>query len=270
MAPTGWNPSTYHAFSRERAAPFWELVALVSQLRHESGAADRPIERAVDLGSGSGELTAAAAERLDVGHVTGVDNAPAMLAAALEHARAGVEFVDGDIAGWTATADHDLVLANASLQWVPDHPAVLTRWAAALRPGGALAVQVPTNADHPSHRVAVATAETEPFRSALDGNPPPDPVAANVLRPEQYAELLHDLHFEHQHVRLQVFGHELASSASVVDWVRGTSLTRFSDRLPAELHEPFIEAYRTALLAELGERSPYFYAFKRILFVAIR
>ena len=66
-------------------------------------------------------------------------------------------------------------------------------------------------------------------------------------------------------VRLQVYGHLLESTAEVVEWVRGTTLTRFFKRLPPELHEPFVDAYRHALLALLGEHTPYFYPFKRIL-----
>ena len=44
-----------------------------------------------------------------------------------------------------------------------------------------------------------------------------------------------------------------------------TSLTRFFARLPHELHEPFVEAYREELLSRIGEREPYLFAFKRIL-----
>ncbi len=205
--------------------------------------------------------------------MVGIDDSPAMLADAAPHARAGVRFELGDIGAWGGdtsagqqTVDgYDLVLANASLQWVPDHPRVLARWAATLAPHGQLAVQVPTNADHPSHLLAAEVAATEPFASAFDGPPPADQVAANVMVPEDYATLLHELGFAEQVVRLEVYGHVLDSTASVVEWVRGTTLTRFFKRLPAELHEPFVETYRRALLVRLGEHTPYFYPFKRIL-----
>ena len=185
----------------------------------------------------------------------------------------GVTFALGDIGDWTSNGDHDLVFANASLQWVPDHAAVLARWSAALATGGQLAVQVPANADHPSHLVAAEVGHAEPFASAMaanapDGAVPPDRVAVNVLAPEQYAVLLHDLGFERQHVRLSVYAHVLGDTAAVAEWVRGTSLTRFFDVLPEELHEQFFAAYRTQLVDVLGDRSPFFYPFKRILFWA--
>ena len=144
----------------------------------------------------------------------GIDNSPAMLADATPRARPGLTFELGDIGRWTSDPVHDLVIANASLQWVPDHAEVLARWAAGLAPGGQLAVQVPTNADHPSHWLAAEVATSERFASDFPDGAPADPVAANVLRPEAYAELLHDLGFERQHVRLQVYGHVLPSTSS--------------------------------------------------------
>ena len=257
----GWDPAQYGKFAAERAQPFWDLAALIER---------RPIERAVDLGCGPGELTAALAEQLEVGDMVGVDSSPAMLAAAERHARPGLRFELGDLATWTSAGDHDLVLANASLQWAPDHTDVVARWWDAVAPGGQLAVQVPANADHPSHRIAAEVAADEPFASAMGGAPPHDPVARNVLAPEQYAILLDQLGAARQHVRLQVYGHVLDSSADVVEWVKGTSLTRFAEVLPDELREPFVDEYRRRLLAEIGDASPYFYPFKRILFWAAK
>ena len=258
MSNADWDPVQYERFKDQRAQPFWDLVDL---LRINGGG----FGRCVDLGCGTGELTALVAERLHSAEMVGVDNSPSMLAAAQSHASTTVRFEHGDIAGWTATGDHDLVLSNAALQWVPDHAAVLAHWVAALAPGGQLAVQVPANPDHPSHLSSVAVAHTEPFLSAMGGEPPADPVAVNVLRPEQYAELLFELGLAEQHVRLQVYPHVLPTSAHVVEWTKGTSLTRFFARLPDELHEPFVEAYRTELLSRIGEPAPYLFAFKRIL-----
>jgi trans-aconitate 2-methyltransferase len=257
-----WRPEQYQKFAGERAQPFWDLLDLVE---------GRQISRAVDLGCGTGELTEAAATRLAVEDMTGIDSSPAMLQQAKGRSRPGLRFAGGDIGSWSSGGDHDLmnlVLANASLHWVPDHAAVLQRWWAAIAPGGQLAVQMPANADHPSHLVAVEVGAAEPFRTALGGTPPPDPVAANVLAPEQYAILLDRLGAVRQHVRLQVYPHVLASSADVVEWVKGTSLTRFLGALPAELHEPFVAEYRRRLLAAIGDHAPYFYPFKRILFWA--
>ncbi|HEU4842335.1 MAG TPA: methyltransferase domain-containing protein [Ilumatobacteraceae bacterium] len=255
--PDAWDPGQYEKFAAERARPFWDLVALVE---------DRPLERAVDLGCGTGALTAELTRRRSVGAMLGIDSSPNMLAQAAAHAGPHLRFEAGDIATWTGRGDVDLVLSNAALQWVPDHVGVVTRWWAALRPGGQLAVQIPANADHASHRVAAEVAASEPFRSAMGGAPPADQVAVNVLAPEQYAILLDHLGAARQHVRLQVYGHVLERSADVVEWVKGTSLTRFTNILPAALHDEFLATYTERLLARIGDHAPYFYPFKRILF----
>lgn len=260
---TDWDPDQYRRFDAERSAPFWDLVGLVERDGARNG--ERGIGRMVDLGCGDGELTSAAADVLGATRLVALDSSPAMIERARRHVAPGRTFEEADIAEWTSDGDADLVFANASLQWVPDHRAVLRRWIAALAPGGQLAVQVPTNGDHASHLVAAEVAARPPFLDAFAGAPPPDPVGANVLLPEEYAELLHGLGFGRQQVRLQVYAHVLGSSADVVEWVRGTTLTRFFARLPDELHEPFVDAYRAALLEQIGRREPYLYAFKRIL-----
>jgi trans-aconitate 2-methyltransferase len=91
-----------------------------------------------------------------------------------------------------------------------------------------------------------------------------------VLKPEDYATILYELGFADQHVRLQVYGHRLVSTAEVVEWVKGTSLTRFASRLPDGLFDEYVDRYRTRLVDTLGMHEPYFYPFKRILFWGAR
>lgn len=262
-----WDPDQYARFSAERSEPFWDLVSLI----RPSGAPGGGFGRSVDLGCGSGELTAEVTDRLDIAEMVGVDSSDAMLSKA--RATIGdrdhrLRFARGDIGQWTSRGDHDLVLASASLHWVPDHAAVLERWWSALAPGGQMAVQVPNNADHQALQIANQVAATEPFLSAFHLMPPPDPVSQNVLLPEQYAVILDQLGADEQHVRLQVYPHKLASTVEVVEWTRGTSLTRFLRVLPEELITPFVDAYRDRVMSTIADVSPYFYPFKRILFWA--
>ena len=246
----GWDPDKYNQFAAEREQPFWDLVRLLEPV-------DSP--KVVDLGCGDGRLTAALSESIGSRSMLGIDSSIAMIAAAAKHSSEHVRFAVGDIGAWEQADSYDLVFANASMQWVPDHPAVLAKWSTSLRQGGQLAVQVPANADHPAHLVAAELAEE------LMDDPPPDVVAQNVLVPERYAELLDALGFDRQHVRLQVYVHHLASAAEVVEWVKGTTLTRFKEPLGAAGWDRFIDLYRERLLAVLGDRSPYLYPFKRIL-----
>jgi trans-aconitate 2-methyltransferase len=251
VANDTWDPTQYRRFEAERDQPFHDLLSLVTPT---------PGGRVVDLGCGDGRLTALAHEVLGAEATLGIDSSAAMLAAA--PSGDGLSFELGDIGVWSAPASYDVMLSNAALHWVPDHAAVLARWRAALRPDGQLAVQVPANNDHPSH-TAVAEVTSE-----LGLTVEADPVAVNVLRPEQYAAILDDLGAVEQHVRLQVFVHHLGASADVVEWVKGTTLTRVKRATDEDGYERFLAAYRARLLAEIGDRAPYTYLFKRILFRA--
>jgi trans-aconitate 2-methyltransferase len=252
-----WNPEQYGRFRGERAQPFFDLMALVQP---------RPGMRVVDLGCGTGELTRELHVHLASQETLGLDNSPAMLARTAAHAGDGLRFAVGDIAEFTADGAYDLVFSNAALQWVPDHPALLERLTAAVAADGQLAVQVPANHDHPSHLIAAQVAAETPFREALAGHVRQAP----VLPPEEYAALLYRLGYRAQSVRLQVYAHELESREAVVEWVRGTLLTDYEKRMPAELWPHFLERYRERLLPQLDDTRPYFYPFKRILFWGAR
>jgi trans-aconitate 2-methyltransferase len=252
----GWNPDQYERFHAERRQPFDDLVALCEPV---------PGGRVVDLGCGTGQLTAELHERLHAAETVGIDSSESMLARAKADRGhvAGLSFAAGDIATWLGR-DLDLVFANASLQWVDDHLNLLARMRTALGEGGQLAFQVPSNFRHPSHLLALQVANEAPFIDALEEDAPKDR-GRFVLSPEIYADLLYELGAKKQVVRMQVYGHELSSTSDVVEWVMGTLLNPYRTRLTPELFGAFVERYRERLLEELGEREPYFYGFRRIL-----
>jgi trans-aconitate 2-methyltransferase len=246
-----WDPERYARFARERRQPFEDLAALLAPLDHP---------RILDLGCGAGELTRALHERLGARETLGIDSSPAMLEQAAAQAGGGLRFQAGD-AGAFADGPWDLVFSNAALHWVPDHEALWPRLAALVAPGGQLAVQVPHNDHHPSHRVAVEVAGEAPFREPLGGAVRVSP----VLPPERYAELLFRLGFAERRVRVEVYGHALASRDEVVEWVRGTTLTDYERRLPADLWPAFLDRYRARLAEALPDERPFLYTFRRVL-----
>lgn len=246
-----WNPDQYARFAGERRQPWDDLTALLSPL-------SRP--RVVDLGCGDGALTAELHGRLQARETVGVDSSPAMLERAAPRAGAGLRFEQGD-AGSFSGGPFDLVFSNAALHWVADHAALLPRLAALLAPGGQLAVQVPVNDQHPSHLEAAATAAEPPFEAALGGWRRESP----VLTPEWYAEALFRLGFTARRVRVEVYGHELASRDEVVEWVRGSLLTDYQRRLPEALWPGFLQRYRERLAAALPDQRPFLYPYRRLL-----
>ncbi len=256
-AQSSWNPEQYERFRSERSQPFLDLLALVRP---------RPGMRVVDLGCGTGDLTQRLHRELAARETVGVDSSATMLAKSAQFVAEGLRFEAGDVRDFHAAEPYDLVFSNATLQWLPGHEDVLRRLTGAVAAGGQLAVQVPANHDHPSHVIAAEIAAEEPFRTALAGYVR----TPAVLAPERYAVLLEQLGYREQHVRLQVYGHHLQSRAEVVEWVKGTMLVDYQQRMPADLFEQFLARYRVRLVPRLDDAQPYFYPFKRILFWGLR
>ena len=231
---SAWSPDQYEKFKAERSQPFRDLVALIEP---------RPNMRIADLGCGTGELTRALHEELGARETIGIDNSASMLAKA--PSAPGLQFRNESIESFNERG-FDLIFSNAALHWIADHESLFRR----LVPlGKQIAVQMPANDDHPSHVTAAEVARE------LGMTPKP----AHVLEPERYSQILYDLGFRKQHVRLQIYGHVLPSSEDVIEWVKGTLLTVY-------MHEPrFLPLYRERLLARIGNQRPYFYTYKRVL-----
>lgn len=252
-----WNPEQYARFRDERSQPFFDLLDMVQPV---------PGGRVGDLGCGTGELTKVLHERLGARETIGIDNSETMLAKSAAFAGNGLRFKLGTIARFAPSRPFDVVFSNAALQWLPDHAKLFERLTAGLAEGGQLAVQMPANHDHPSHLTAHRLAAEEPFRTELGGYVRDWPVQPL----EWYAALLDRLGYRQQHVRLQVYGHHLPSREEVVEWVKGTLLTDYEQRMSRETYGLYLERYRERLLPQLEDARPYFYAFKRILIWARR
>lgn len=252
-----WNPTQYNRYRNERMQPFFDLVA---QIKPKDGM------RAIDLGCGTGELTAMLAERLTDAMVEGIDSSPAMLKQAAPRETDRVRFRLQEIADLDDASAYDLVFSNAALQWVPDNEALVGRILATLPPGGQIAVQVPRNEEHASHRLAAEVASAAPYRNLLGGYIR----ESHVLPLKRYAELLYRHGCREQLCIEKIYGHELPSSDDVVEWVKGTSLGAYLNRLEEPARGAFLAEYRRRLIAEIGDHRPYFYPFRRLLFWGVK
>ena len=72
---------------------------------------------------------------------------------AAEFAGPHVRFQVQDLRDWHPETSVDVIISNATLQWVPGHRALLPSLVSSLSPDGWLAFQVPGNFDEPSHRL---------------------------------------------------------------------------------------------------------------------
>ena len=160
--PHSWDPERYLTYADERGRPFVELLARV--------AADRP-QTVVDLGCGPGNLTQLLATRWQDARVIGIDSSPEMIASA-QGLGSRVEFEVGDLRQWVAPAPAssvDVLVSNATLQWVPGHLDLLADLVATVAPGGWLAFQVPGNFGEPSHTIRDELAAEPPYAEHTAG-----------------------------------------------------------------------------------------------------
>jgi len=246
-----WNPEQYHKFQAERSAPFDDLLKLVDL---------RPRLNVVDLGCGTGELTRRLADLLPQSEVCGLDSSPAMLAQADSVKRAGLTFELGDQA--TLSGTWDLIVSNAALQWTANHQALIPHLYGRLAPGGQIAAQVPSNYTHISHRLILQTAQEQPFKSILE-----DYIRSSPVLPiDQYAQIFFDLGAEDIIVFEKVYPHVLENADAVVEWVSGTALVPYFERLGAH-RDSFVDALRVKMRAAMPRR-PVFYPFRRTFFSA--
>ena len=235
-----WDPATYLRFADERARPFRDLTARV--------AAEDPAV-VVDLGCGPGELTASLAERWPSAEAVGVDSSPEMVAAAAAHAGPRVRFEVADLRRWRPAGQVDVVISNATLQWVPGHRELWPALLEALRPGGWLAFQVPGNFDEPSHRLLRELAAEAPYA----------PDTAAVERPAAYdaATYLADLAGLGCSVDAweSTYLHVLAGPDPVFRWIAGTGARPVLQALDDDRRAAFEAEYKRRLRAAYPEQS---------------
>lgn len=99
----------------------------------------QPGERILDLGCGSGQLTAKIAE--SGADVTGLDRSAEMIAEARRNFPS-LKFELGDAASFTVDAPFDAVFSNAVLHWVKDADGTAASVARALRSGGRFVLEM--------------------------------------------------------------------------------------------------------------------------------
>ncbi len=255
-----WSAKQYVAFEDERTRPVRDLLSTLP---------DIGVRRAIDLGCGPGNSTEVLQARFPGARVSGVDSSDDMIAAARKRLPQ-LEFTVADVADWQDSGPYDVILANAVLQWVPDHAALLPALVSKLAAGGALAVQMPDNLDVPAHRLMRKTAASGPWSHKM-AQAAEAPYAVEVFA-EWYYELLQPLATRTDIWRTTYYHSLAGGAAAIVDWFKGSGLRPYlsplDDAERSALSTVLYRSHRAVLSRVSGrQRSP---PFPRLFLVAIR
>ncbi len=232
MNPHTWDPDRYLSFADERGRPFLDLLGRV-------GATD-PAE-VVDLGCGPGNLTGLLAERWPDARVRGLDTSPEMIAAASALGQS-VDYAVADLREWSPERPVDVLVSNATLQWVPGHLEQLPRLLQALAPGGWFAFQVPGNFDEPSHVIRAELAAEEPYADHVAGV-----AAPSSHDPGTYYDVLVADGRSTADVWETTYTHVLGGPDPVFTWVSGTGARPTLQALPDGLRTEFVAEFKRRL-----------------------
>ena len=229
-----WDPDRYLTYADERGRPFVDLVGRIG---------DRAPRTVLDLGCGAGNLTALLAERWPDARVAGLDSSEQMIARArADHPELGFWVEDLRQFVSSASAPVDVLVSNATLQWVPGHLDLLPALVARVAPGGWLAFQVPGNFDEPSHTLRAELAAEPPYAAHVEGIAEP---ASHD--PEVYLDALLSLGCTVDAWET-TYLHVLPGDDPVFTWVSGTGARPTLERLATVgLREEFEAEFKRRL-----------------------
>lgn len=248
-----WDPEHYLTYADERGRPFVELLQRISATDPRT---------VVDLGCGPGNLTRLLPQRWPEADVAGLDSSPEMI----ERARGDVtdlNFTVADLRTWQPATPVDVLISNATLQWVPGHLDLLPRLVDAVTPGGWLAFQVPGNFDEPSHTIRRDLAAQEPYAAYTAGVDHPSSHDAAT-----YLEALAALGCTVDAWET-TYLHILTGEDPVFTWVSATGARPTLQALPDGVRQQFEIEFRAQLRAAYPEQ-PHgvVLPFRRIFVVA--
>lgn len=254
-----WSATQYTKFEAERNRPIIDLLAQLP---------DDAVLSAADIGCGPGNSTQLLQQRFPRAGLVGMDSSPDMIAAARKRLPDTL-FEIADIGSWHNPGPFDVIFANASLQWVPDHQRLLPALIARLNAGGRLAVQMPDNLDEPAHVLAREIAASGPWAATLAGA---SSSRAPRHAPDWYYRLLRIAAAEVDIWRTTYHHHLAGGPAAIVEWFKGAGLRPFLDPLDADQRASFLERY-TEAVAKAYPSLPdgsVLLPFPRLFFVARR
>lgn len=245
-----WDTGLYeakHAFVWKEGESLVELLA------------PRPGERILDLGCGTGHLTARLAGLGAT--VVGLDHSAEMLARA-GSAYPRLEFVQADARAFAFAEPFDAVFSNAVLHWIKEPEAVIRRVREALKPGGRFVAELGGRGNVGAVVIALRDA------SARVGVRLEEPLWFFPSVAE-YATRLEAAGLEVRFAVLFDRPTPLEGPEGLRDWVRMFA-RGVHDAVPAGRHEEFLRAVEESARPALFRDGGWVADYRRLRVVAVR
>ena len=208
----------------------------------------QPGERVLDVGSGTGRLTAYVADIVGAeGSVTGIDPLPLRIAIAQQRAKANLSFsvAPAEELSQFADASFDAVYFNSVFHWLKDQPAALAEAARVLKSGGRLGLSAASKErPHTLQGLVREVLSREPFNhydeQGWDGPLFKLDVAETIA-------VLNAAGFSVVSSEIKTFTDYFDAPQTVIDFSASSSFGNFLGKLPAEAKFAAIEAIKAAL-----------------------
>jgi trans-aconitate methyltransferase len=225
-----WDAARYHDLSEPQLA--WGRRVLDRLAR-------RPDDRVLDLGCGTGRLTAELA-RTPGNLTTGLDRSAAMLREAAAQRLPGTSFVRADGAALPfLPGSFEIVFSTATFHWIPDHDRLFAGIYSTLTPGGRLLAQC---GGGPNLARLIGRAHTlmrSPAYAAYFGEWSDPWMFATV---DETRDRLERARFTSIEVTLEAAPTRMASAAAFTDFIACVCVRHHVDRLPADVRPGFVAA----------------------------
>jgi trans-aconitate 2-methyltransferase len=230
--PRDWNAASYDRVSDLQEE--WSR-AVIDRLEL------RGDETVLDAGCGSGRVTKLLLDRLPSGRVIGVDASPSMIEEARKKLGDRVELIVCDLVDLELSEQVDAVFSSATFHWILDHRRLFERLHAAVRPGGRMEAQCGGigNVEEFLNSIEAVNGD-ERFAPYLRG------IASswNFASPGDTEVRLQHAGFEVIRCWLEERPEQPRRSREFLETV---CLGAHLDRLPEDLHNPYVSAVLEAI-----------------------
>lgn len=236
-----WNARDYAQHSQAQKQWAKELIAQLPLSGHEN---------VLDLGCGDGKITAEIAGIVNRGTVVGIDNSAAMIALAKRRYPArqhrNLSFRVMDARNLSFAACFDVIFSNAVLHWIQQHQPVIEGLYRSLKSGGKILLRMGGQGDAAGMKAAIDRVKDSPQWTEYFSDFEFPYTFAGV---DDYRVMLEAAGFTVKRLELLARNMTHDGRAGLAGWIRTTWLP-YTQRIPEELRESFIETVCSSYLAQ--------------------